>query len=539
MGGNGTAKRPKGRYTLGVAGAVLAGVQSRCLQDGQGFVNVPRQPMSILRHGNFIAQQTTPQRPQSFAVFTASLAVTCGALLRKARSACRATFPTADGTEVEYTSAEEQRERAPQISITEGQEPVSRSQVKPPSGKSSDESYYWKMTSDRRAIDVIIPVPDFVELGQVIYRMGDDNFERNRGPSLEVGYRVKDEDGLIQDFLVLDGTLTNAVYREQCSWELSELAGVKVIMLTLTRPWGMRTQHDSISNRALKEVRIEPQTWDCLLAEERETMDITHKAFMDLEFDGEPLGRCVFGLYGNMKPQVVKNFLGLCNGEYTDEEGNKKKSVWSYKGNKFSSIKEDHLCHAGDPGLHKYPVQFSHEELEQVVENFKEGRSLSRIGPVPGGVCTLAWGADLGLSFQWANGMDEPMVWGKAVSQLGDYQEKAALSKLAELVAKGQGAELVIIDDNWSLGTTAAGGLMKDDDGQVVHRQRGMLSMDYDKKRDRVGSNFFITFREIPAMDRTCTAFGELIEGFDVLDKIEENDGGGPLMVIADCGELV
>jgi len=540
MGGNGIAKRPKGRYTLGVAGAALAGFQSRCLQDGQGFVNVPRQPMSIPRHGNFVANQTTPQRPQSIAVFTASLAVTCGALLHKARSACRATETTTDGTEIEYVSVDEQlRRETPKFRIAEGQETVDKSEVAPPSGSSSDESYYWKMSSDRRTIDVIIPVPDFVEMSQVIYRMGEDSFSRNRGPSLEVGYRVKDEDGLIQDFLVLDGTILNAVYRDQCSWDLSELAGVKVIMLTLTRPWGMRNQHDAISNRVLKEVRIEPQTWECLLVEERKSMEITHKAFMDIEFEGEPLGRCVFGLYGDTKPQVVKNFLGLCNGEYTDEEGNKKKSVWSYRGNKFTAIKEDHLCHAGNPGLDKYPAQFSHEELEQVVERIKEGSDLSRIGPLPGGICALAWGADLGLSFKWANGQDETTIWGKAISLNSDYEMKAAQSKLAELVEQGQGAELVVIDDSWLQGTTAAGGIMKDDGPQIVHRQRGMLSMDWDKLRDRLGSKFFISFKEMPAMDRNFTAFGELIDGFDVLDKIEEKEGGEYLMVIADCGELV
>lgn len=59
-------------------------------------------------------------------------------------------------------------------------------------------------------------------------------------------------------------------------------------------------------------------------------------------------------------------------------------------------------------------------------------------------------------------------------------------------------------------------------------------------------SRFYVTFRETPWMNRFHVAFGELVEGFDVLDAIENLgilEGNGPQqgrtkanIVIANCG---
>ena len=38
---------------------------------------------------------------------------------------------------------------------------------------------------------------------------------------------------------------------------------------------------------------------------------VTEKVFMDVDIDGEPLGRIVFGLFGDVVPDTVKNFKGL------------------------------------------------------------------------------------------------------------------------------------------------------------------------------------------------------------------------------------
>ena len=42
--------------------------------------------------------------------------------------------------------------------------------------------------------------------------------------------------------------------------------------------------------------------------------DITDKAYFDIEIDGNPTGRIVFGLYGDVVPKTVKNFAELCDG---------------------------------------------------------------------------------------------------------------------------------------------------------------------------------------------------------------------------------
>ena len=55
---------------------------------------------------------------------------------------------------------------------------------------------------------------------------------------------------------------------------------------------------------------------------------------------------------------------------------------------------------------------------------------------------------------------------------------------------------------------------------------RGTLSMDHAGK-DTGGSQFFITFRQTPELDGKHTAFGRVIEGMDVLAKIQRRDPQG------------
>lgn len=39
--------------------------------------------------------------------------------------------------------------------------------------------------------------------------------------------------------------------------------------------------------------------------------DVTEKVFMDVTIGGQPAGRMVFGLYGNVCPKTVRNFKEL------------------------------------------------------------------------------------------------------------------------------------------------------------------------------------------------------------------------------------
>jgi peptidyl-prolyl cis-trans isomerase B (cyclophilin B) len=57
---------------------------------------------------------------------------------------------------------------------------------------------------------------------------------------------------------------------------------------------------------------------------------------------------------------------------------------------------------------------------------------------------------------------------------------------------------------------------------------RGTLSMARTSDPNSAGSGFFVCHREAPHLDRKYTAFGNLVEGADTLDRIAEVAVGGP-----------
>ncbi len=52
------------------------------------------------------------------------------------------------------------------------------------------------------------------------------------------------------------------------------------------------------------------------------------------------------------------------------------------------------------------------------------------------------------------------------------------------------------------------------------HHARGVLSMARSQHRDSAGSQFFVMHGDAPHLDNQYTAFGELTDGLDVLDKL-------------------
>ncbi|CAO4377738.1 unnamed protein product [Caenorhabditis nigoni] len=85
-----------------------------------------------------------------------------------------------------------------------------------------------------------------------------------------------------------------------------------------------------------------------------------------------------------------------------------------------------------------------------------------------------------------------------------------------------------------------------DENFEILHDKKGILAMDNYGWENTNSSRFYVTFRETPWMNNFHVAFGELVEGFDVLDSIEQLgilEGNGPQkgrtkakIVISDCG---
>uniref|UniRef100_A0A915BDY2 Peptidyl-prolyl cis-trans isomerase n=1 Tax=Parascaris univalens TaxID=6257 RepID=A0A915BDY2_PARUN len=61
----------------------------------------------------------------------------------------------------------------------------------------------------------------------------------------------------------------------------------------------------------------------------------------------------------------------------------------------------------------------------------------------------------------------------------------------------------------------------EDENFELQHDSRGVLSMDNYGWPDTVSSRFFVTFDEAPWLNDYHVAFGKLVDGWDTLEKLE------------------
>uniref|UniRef100_A0A8B9FR56 Peptidyl-prolyl cis-trans isomerase n=1 Tax=Amazona collaria TaxID=241587 RepID=A0A8B9FR56_9PSIT len=96
-----------------------------------------------------------------------------------------------------------------------------------------------------------------------------------------------------------------------------------------------------------------------------------------------------------------------------------------------------------------------------------------------------------------------------------------------------------IISGKGDQGESIYGPTFEDESFSVHHKGRGILGM-ANKGRHTNGSQFYITFQPSPYLDKKYVAFGQLIEGTDVLQKLEavptENERPKVPCKITNCG---
>ena len=72
---------------------------------------------------------------------------------------------------------------------------------------------------------------------------------------------------------------------------------------------------------------------------------VSEKVYFDITIDNEPVGRIVFGLFGNTVPKTVKNFATLCDG--SAGVGNAGKPL-HFQGSNFHRIIPGFMAQGGD-----------------------------------------------------------------------------------------------------------------------------------------------------------------------------------------------
>ena len=94
---------------------------------------------------------------------------------------------------------------------------------------------------------------------------------------------------------------------------------------------------------------------------------------------------------------------------------------------------------------------------------------------------------------------------------------------------------------NGTGGESIYGSKFNDENFEIKHTKPYLLSM-ANSGPNTNGSQFFITFKETPWLNGRHVVFGEVVEGMDIVDKLEKIGSGSgttsKTAIIADCGVL-
>nr|XP_046228173.1 probable inactive peptidyl-prolyl cis-trans isomerase-like 6 isoform X1 [Scatophagus argus] len=229
-----------------------------------------------------------------------------------------------------------------------------------------------------------------------------------------------------------------------------------------------------------------PQAFYMALTEDYYTKHLQNTGhqfvFMDIEIAGEAAGRLLFELFSDVCPKTSENFKALCTGE----RGLSQRGLTlCYKGSLFHRV-------------------------------------------VPNG---------------WVQGGDiSPGSKGNGGESIyGSTFEGKEVTNSSRHLKYHQGKALCIRVDLWVYlhCLSHMSFLLLDESFAVSHAKRGILGM-ANKGRHSNGSQFYITLQPSPWMDRTYVAFGQVVEGVDVLSTLEEaptcNERPKYECKVTDCG---
>mmetsp|Transcript_58113 Transcript_58113/g.92354 ORF Transcript_58113/g.92354 Transcript_58113/m.92354 type:complete len:854 (-) Transcript_58113:251-2812(-) len=116
----------------------------------------------------------------------------------------------------------------------------------PPKPKPVEKDYVWRISKDRRLMEVAFPIPEKVQDSDIIYKLSREDDDETRGQLLKMGYRYREHAfAARRDVIVLEGRLLQRVVREKCSWTIEEFPSVRICVLSMPRPSRIRANMPS------------------------------------------------------------------------------------------------------------------------------------------------------------------------------------------------------------------------------------------------------------------------------------------------------